>query len=330
MKKIAIEEHVENPTFRQFDAEATNKDTFPATADKKRADYLKKIFDAPLMEHRLPVMERFDIDIQIVSPNTHAVQYMRDSGRAVEMAAQVNDLMEQFVSQSPDHFKSFALLPMQDPKAAAKELRRCVVEKHFVGAFIQGQTGMGDFPYYDDPCYNVLWETMESLDVPLYIHPRNPEPDQIRAFRGCSALLGNTWNWSFVIGTLLLRMVFNGVLEQHPGLKIILGHMGETIPYCLKRLDEGYECRRLWEQGKITRPPSEYLQRSLYISTSGGYRPETMECAIKALGADKILFGTDYPHFPTETAISQLNACRLTNEELEAICFKNAQRLFKL
>ena len=330
MKKIAIEEHVENETFRLFDREATDENTFPATADEKRAQYLKNLFDMPVDEHRLPTMERFNIDIQIVSPNTHAVQYLHDAGRAVEMAAQVNDMMEDFVNQSPTHFRAMALLPMQKPEAAEKELRRCVEEKHFVGAFVQGQTGVGEYPYYDDPAYDVLWETMEALDVPLYIHPRNPEADQVRAFKGCSALLGNTWNWSFVIGTILLRMVFNGVFERHPNLKIILGHMGETIPYCLKRLDEGYECRRLWEQGIITRPPSEYLKKNLYIATSGGYRPETMACAIEALGIDKILFGTDYPHFPTETAIRQLEACRFNKAELESICYKNAERLFKL
>ena len=84
------------------------------------------------------------------------------------------------------------------------------------------------------------------------------------------------------------------------------------------------------ERKKISNPPSYYLKRNLYIATSGGYRPETMACAIEALGIDKILFGTDYPHFPTETAIRQLEECRLTKDELEQICYKNAERLFKI
>ena len=91
---------------------------------------------------------------------------------------------------------------------------------------------------------------MTELDIPIYIHPRSPEADQVRAFDGCDELLGNTWDWGFVTGTLVLRMVFNGVFERFPELKVVIGHMGETIPYCLRRLDEGYECRRLWERKK--------------------------------------------------------------------------------
>ncbi len=330
MRKIAVEEHFENDKFRQFDKEAMEGNGFPATADDQRARYLQELFDAPVNEHRIPTMDRLGIDIQIVSTNAQAVQYLRDAGRAVEMAAQINEIAQDFVAQAPQRLKAMAVLPMQDPAAAANELKRCVLEKHFVGGFIHGQTGLGDYPYYDDPCYDVLWDQMEALDVPLFIHPRSPEADQVRAFKGCEELLGNTWDWGFVTGTLVLRMVFNGVFERHPKLKVAIGHMGETLPYCLKRLDEGYECRRLWEQGKIKNPPSYYLKRNLYIATSGGYRPETMACAIEALGVDKILFGTDYPHFPTEEAVAQLENCRLNKTELEHICYKNAETLFHL
>lgn len=330
MIKIAVEEHFENELLRQFDREAMEGNPFPVTADAKRTEYLNSLFDAPITEHRIPVMDQFDIAIQIISPNAQAVQYLKDAGRAVEIAKAINNITEDFVNQAPDRFRALAILPMQDPYRAAAELERCVKEKKFVGGFIHGQTGLGEYPYYDDPCYDVLWEKMEQLDVPLYIHPRSPEADQIKAFDGCKELLGNTWHWGFVTGTLILRMVFNGVFERHPDLKVIIGHMGETIPYCLKRLDEGYECRRLWEEGKITNPPSYYLKKNLYIATSGGYRPETMACAIEALGIDKILFGTDYPHFPTESAILQLEKCRFSKEELEKICYKNAEELFHL
>ncbi len=330
MKKIGVEEHFENEVFRKFDEEVRDISTFPVAADLKRQKYLKDILDMPVTEHRLSTMDKYDISMQILSPNTPAVQYLQDSSRAVDMAARINDLTEVFVSQAPDRFRGFALLPTQNPQLAAQELERCVNQKKFVGAFIHGQTGLGDYPYYDDRCYDVLWEKMVDLDIPVYIHPRNPEPDQIRAFAGCEELLCNTWHWGFVTGTLVLRMVFNGVFERFPNLKVIIGHMGETIPYCLKRIDEGYECRRLWEQGKLSKLPSYYLKKNLYISTSGGYSPETMACAIKALGPDKILFGTDYPHFPTELAVDQLEQCQLNKDELEAVCYKNAERLFKL
>lgn len=330
MRKIALEEHYENKIFEQYDKEALAGNPFPNTADPTRMKYLQELFDAPITEHRIPIMDKYDIAIQILSPNTQAVQYISDAKRAVELAGRINDISRELTAQAPGRFLAYALLPMQDPRAAAKEMEKRVKEQGFVGAFVHGQTGLGEFPYYDDDSYEVVWSMLEELDVPLYIHPRSPEADQIKALEGCDELLGNTWHWGYVTATLVLRMVFGGVFEKHPGLKVIIGHMGETIPYCLKRLDEGYECRRLWERGRITNPPSYYLKRNLYITASGGYRPETMKCAIEALGADKILFGTDYPHFPTETAVEQLEACRLSQGELEAICYKNAERLFQL
>lgn len=330
MRKIAVEEHIENPAFRQFDTEAMQNVPFPATADAVRAKYLENLFDAPIAEHRIPTMDKYNIGIQLISPNAQAVQYEHDKEKAVDFAVKINDMTQEFINQAPDRLKGMAVLPMQNPEAAAHELERCVKEKGFVSAFIHGQTGLGEYPYYDDPVYDVVWAKMTELDVPIYIHPRSPEADQVRAFDGCDELLGNTWDWGFVTGTLVLRMVFNGVFERFPELKVVIGHMGETIPYCLRRLDEGYECRRLWERRKICNPPSYYLKRNLYVATSGGYRPETMACAIEALGIDKILFGTDYPHFPTETAVRQLEECRLTKDELEQICYKNAERLFKI
>lgn len=330
MRKIALEEHYENEIQRRYDEEALRDNPFPATADATRAEYLMNLFDAPLEEHRIPTMDKLGIDIQVISPNAQAVQFLSDAKRAVEMAQDINDMSYDIVKQNPKRFRAFALLPMQDPKAAADELRKRVTRQGFVGGFIHGQTGLGDYPYYDDVCYDVLWDVMEELDVPLYIHPRSPEADQIKNLKDCDELLGNTWNWGYVTATLVLRMVFCGVFEKHPDLKVVIGHMGETLPYCLERLDEGYTCRRLWEKGRIPKVPSYYLKRNLYIAASGGYRPETMRCAIRALGVDKIVFGTDYPHFPTETAVAQLEACDLSQEEMEAICYKNAERLLKL
>ena len=136
------------------------------------------------------------------------------------MAAQINEIAQDFVAQAPQRLKAMAVLPMQDPAAAANELKRCVLEKHFVGGFIHGQTGLGDYPYYDDPCYDVLWIRWRALDVPLFIHPRSPEADQVRAFKGCEELLGNTWDWGFVTGTLVLRMCLTAFLNAHPKLKV--------------------------------------------------------------------------------------------------------------
>ena len=129
MRKIAVEEHMENPAFRQFDTEAMQNVPFPATADAVRAKYLENLFDAPIAEHRIPTMDKYNIGIQLISPNAQAVQYEHNRDKAVEFAVKINDMTEEFISQAPDRLKGMAVLPMQDPNAAAEELERDVSKK---------------------------------------------------------------------------------------------------------------------------------------------------------------------------------------------------------
>lgn len=327
MRKIALEEHFSNKLFEQFDQEAFRDRGFPVLTDPKRKEYLDHGFFAPVEEYRIPKMEENKVELQILSPDTQAVQYLTDPKRAVSMAKTINDLAREMVCQNPRHFRAFAVLPMQDPKAAAKELAFRVKEQGFVGGFVHGHT---HFSYYDEEKYDPVWDKLEELDVPFYMHPSNPEADQIRMYEGYEELLGNTWNWGCVTATHILRMVFGGVFERHPRLKVVIGHMGEMLPYMLGRLDEGYEGRRIWEKGRISNPPSFYLKRNLYITTSGGYQPETMRCAVEALGADHMMFASDYPHFPMDQAARQVENSGLDQKELEQICYENALQLLKL
>ncbi|MBO5999930.1 MAG: amidohydrolase [Lachnospiraceae bacterium] len=330
MKKIALEEHFETALDRELDKEAMKDFVFPMTADAERGKYLADLFDLPFEEHRFPVMDRGEIAVQIISPNCQAVQFAHDSKRAVEMAVLINDEAAELAAGSGGRLKAFAVLPMQDPAAAAAELEKRVKEQGFVGAFVQGQTGLGDYPYYDDPVYDPVRDKLEELDLPFYIHPRNPKAEEVQSLAGREEMLANTWNWGYVTGTLALRMVFGGVFAKHPGLKVIIGHMGETIPYVLARLDEGFTCRGLLEKGALPELPSYYIKKNIYITTSGGWNPETMRCAISAIGADHIMFAADYPHFVQEQAISQIEGAGLSEEEMAAICWQNAERILHL
>ncbi len=327
MKKIGLEEHFHNNIFYEYDKEAYADNTFPNLSDPERFEkVLRPVLEAPLQAHRIPVMDKNDIRMHIISPNTCAIQYLTDAAKAVEWARVSNDAAAALVAQAPDRLRAYAILPMQDPVAAAVELRFRVEKQGFVGAFVFGSTL---FSYYDDLKYDIVWQTLEALDVPMYLHVANPEADQIRMYEGCYGLLGNTWNWGCVAATHALRLVFNGVFERHPGAKLILGHMGEMLPYVLGRLDEGFECRR-GENGQMANPPSFYIKRNVYIATSGAFRPETLRCAIDAMGIDKIMFATDYPHFPTEKAVAQIENSGISAVEKEAIYYRNAERVFHL
>lgn len=328
MKKIAIEEHFHNDVFLEYDEKTFAGSTFPNLNNSAREkDVLGPIWQAPVQDHRLPVMDKYDIEMQIISPNTQAVQSTKDPIKALEMAHHINDLAMELVQKAPTRLRAFALLPMQNPQGAVEELRLRVKEQGFVGAFVHGHT---NFSYYDEIQYNPVWEALQELDVPLYMHVTNPEPDQIRMYEGYEELLGNTWNWGYVATTHALRIIFGGVFERFPGAKLILGHMGETLPYMLGRLDEGYECRRVWEKGRISSPPSTYMKKNLYVAASGGYNPEAMRCAIDALGMDKVMFATDYPHYATDRAVAQIESSKLSQAEMEAVCDKNAQRIFRI
>ena len=330
MKKIALEEHFETQLDRELDKEAMAGFDFPMTADAARGKYLADLFDAPFAEHRFKVMDQGEIAVQVISPNCQAVQFEHDAKRAVEMAVLINDEAAEMVSRSGGRLKAFAVLPMQDPAAAARELEKRVREQGFVGGFVQGQTGLGEYPYYDDPFYDPVWDRLEELDLPFYIHPRNPKAEEVQSLAGREEMLANTWNWGYVTGTLALRMVFGGVFMKHPGLKVMIGHMGETIPYVLARLDEGFTCRGLLEKGMLQELPSFYIRRNIYITTSGGWNPETMRCAISAIGADHILFAADYPHFVQEQAVAQIDNAGLSEDEMADICYRNAERILHL
>ncbi len=331
MRKIAIEEHLDVPGLKPVPKginidpriKPPNFETDPARSN------LGTLLMMEPSEDRIPLMDKCGLDVQILSCNGDGLQNDLEPERAAENAIRVNDKIAEIVKKYPGRFYGFGLLAMQNPEAAVKEAERCAKELGFVGIMLHGSTC---FHYYDEPMFDSIWAKLEELDMPLYLHVGNPESDQIRMYEGYNELLGNTWNWGVTGGTHALRMVFGGVFERHPGAKLILGHMGEHLPYLLGRLDEGYEHRAVWKKGRITCPPSHYIKSNIYITTSGGFNPEAVACAVMGMGVEHILFASDYPHFPLETSMAQLDKCAsfLSPKEMALIYGGNAERLFKL
>ncbi len=327
VKKIAIEEHFSTKEMLVQMKEWEKKMAFPDIMGKKFVETKLSLSDKPFGEHRIPSMDSNGIDMQIISAMWPAAQGFDNAVKAVEAAKLYNDITASLASEYPGRFRAFGTLPLQDPAAAVMELERCVKELGFVGVMIQGHS---NFEYLDEMQFDDVWASLEELDVPLYLHVGHPAADQIEAYGDYTEMLGPAWNWAAEGTTHALRIVFGGVFERHPGAKLILGHLGETLPYLLRRIDEGSDKTDYLSKGRITREPSFYIKRNLYVSTSGEYNPETLRCAISAMGIDHILFGCDYPLSSMETGISCIEESDATDEEKEMIYHKNAERLFRV
>jgi len=191
-------------------------------------------------DRRLRLMDQAGIETMVLSVNAPAVQAIPGVARAVEVARQANDLLAEEVRKRPDRLAGFAALPMQDPELAASELERCVRDLGFRGALVDGfsQVGSPDtVVYYDAPQYRPFWQVLERLDVPLYLHPRNPLPTRSPIYDGHPWLMGPTWAFGAETAVHALRLIGSGLFDDHPRLNIILGHFGEGVPFYLWRID---------------------------------------------------------------------------------------------
>lgn len=313
--KIALEEHFMAPGFAEY-WEGTVADVPRAL----RESILSRLSDFDGV--RLETMDKAGIARAALSLAGPGVQIEPDRATAVRKAAQANDFLAAQVQKRPDRFIGFAHLPMQDPRAASSELKRCVKELGFKGAMINGQT-FGR--YLDDRAYDPFWATAQDLGSPVYIHPADPvrQPDSIASYK---ELTRATWGWTVETASHALRLIFGGVFDRFPKAMLILGHMGETLPYMLWRLDSRAKLYGV----KLAREPSDYIRNNIAITISGVYSPEPFACAVQALGADRIMFAADYPFESSETAASFIDEVAIEERVREAVCAGNARRIFGL
>jgi len=229
MKKIALEEHFITPGLEPYLLPA-----MPAVSDEARDHLLAVLSD--FGEQRLAAMESGGVEISVLSITGPGVQTEPDTAKAVKLAKQANDDLAKEV-QKQTRYRGFAHLAMQDAAAAADELERCVKALGFAGSMVNGHT---NGVYLDDPRYDPFWERMQDLDVPLYLHPA----DSFKlpyVMEGCPEMAKPVWEWTVETSSHFLRLLFAGVFDRYPRLKIILGHMGETLPYVLWRLDSRFK-----------------------------------------------------------------------------------------
>nr|WP_246548827.1 amidohydrolase family protein [Ancylobacter oerskovii] len=283
----------------------------------ERADHLSQLM-LDFGERRLAAMDSAGVDIAVLSISGPGAQGEPDAAMAVKLARDANDRLAAEVAKRPTRYRGFAHLPMQDVPAAIAELERCVSELGFVGSMVNGHThGV----YLDHPKYDPFWERMQALDVPLYLHPADSFVLPY-VLEGAPELLKPTWEWNFETSSHFLRLVFSGVFDRFPRLKIILGHMGETMPYHLWRFDS----RTALIVGKrpLKEAPSFYLKRNMFVTTSGQFDNVPLIAALSALGADKVLFSVDYPYEDSVVAGRFLDAAPLDEETRGKVARGNA------
>ena len=319
MRTIGLEEH-----FGTEELAAYGAGTATVAQPQVWAEASRRMLD--LTADRLPAMDAAGVDVQVLSLNSPGIQAELDPVIAVSHAAAVNDLLAATIAEHPTRFAGFAALPLQDPQAAAKELERCVTQLGLRGALVNAHT---QGRYLDDPTLRVVWEYACGLNVPLYLHPANGF-DSAHVLSGHPELIGPMWSWGTDTAAHVLRLVFGGVFDDFPEAILLLGHMGEGLPYALWRLDSRWAFHNHHGIELARGNPSAYLRHNLYITTSGVCDAPPLLCAMLALGADHILFATDYPFEDMATATEFLRGAPISDADRAKIAHGNAERLLGL
>jgi 2,3-dihydroxybenzoate decarboxylase len=316
-RKIALEEHYMTPGLEGMSA------SFTSLMDQSAQDRLAQQL-ADFDDERLMRMDRFGIEKMILSQTAPGVQGEKDTARAIDMARMANDFLASQIARHPERYNGFAALAMQSPEAAAAELERAVTQLGFCGAMVNGHT---QGRYYDDPAFDVIWQRLEALDLPLYLHPISASV-QPEVFRGHPELQGAIWGWGVETGSHALRLLFGGVFDRFPNLKVILGHMGEGLPFMRWRFDSRFE---VYSHGiKLARKPSEYFGRNIFITTSGVCSDATLLAAVGEMGEDAVMFSVDYPYESIDIACDFIEQAPLNASVKQKVCADNARRLMKL
>ena len=324
MKVIAIEEHFVTPMYREHvGANEFRNFYLSSRAQVMGHDIMEQNLD--LGSQRLAFMDAAGVDVQVLSFGSPGVQAF-DEDVAIPMARDANDRLRKAILANPSRFAGFATLPTASPKAAVGELERCVRELGFKGAMIQGHQ-RGEF--LDAGKYWPIFGKAEELGVPIYLHPTLPHPDAVRSyFNGYEELARAPWGFAIDTSCHFLRLVFSGLFDAYPKLKIILGHLGEGIPFAMHRLNE-----HSWQAAKrkgLKRTPLEYFRDNLVVTTSGNWFEPAFVCTLLALGADNILFAIDWPYESNKTGMDFLRKLSISDGDREKIAHKNAERLLKL
>lgn len=319
MGKICIEEHFCLPNTQEA-ANNAFKQEYLANVQRRLPDY----------ELRLQVMDECGVDIQVLSMTEPGIQGIIDSNEAIDESKRINEhIAKYFIEPNPDRFAGLAVVPLQNPRAAADELERAVKHLGLKGAMINGFTNMpnDEILYLDEaPCWE-FWERAEALNVPIFIHPRVPLASQRRAFVGYEGIAGSACGFGREAAEHVIRLILSGLFDKYPRLTVVLGHLGEGLLFSVPRMEHRLRHQAPGTHGLHEQPPTHYLRNNFYFSTSGILRTEALQGAILEIGADRILYAVDYPFESVEESTTWFDTCPISETDRLKIGRTNAEKL---
>jgi predicted TIM-barrel fold metal-dependent hydrolase len=331
MRTITLEEHFASPAFMDGPGQQLRAQAQAAQAHPQVAGRINQLIAnlTDVGDQRLAEMDAAGIDMQVLSLTSPGVEQL-DADAALALARGSNDYLADAVRRYPARFAGLAALPTAAPAAAATELERMVREHNFRGAIINGHIRGR---YLDDPFFWPILERAEALQVPVYLHPTPPPQPVIDAYYAgsygpalTSLLAGAAWGWHIETAIHVLRIILGGAFDRFPSLQLVIGHLGETLPFMLPRLDIGLPT----QVTRLVRPVSAYLRENVHYTISGfNWTPAFLDLLMQ-VGVDRIMFSADYPYSSMAQARSFLEQLPLSPADKERIAHGNAERLLRL
>ena len=282
-----------------------------------------------LGEERIADMDSSGIARQLILLSAPGVQVF-DAGTGAALAIQTNDELSENIKKHPDRYAGLAAIAPQDPRGAAKELERAVKTLGLKGAVVNSHT-QGE--YLDEPKFWEIFEAAQALDVPIYLHPTTPSPAMIAPFlpRG---LDGAVFGFAVETGLHMMRIVFAGVFDRFPRLKMVLGHLGENLPFQLFRLDFMHHSmtvsRRYPGAPPLAKKPSDYLKENVWYTTSGMQWAPAILHSISVLGIERVMYAMDYPYQFVPEEVEVTDTLAISEPDRKKLYQTNAENVFKL
>jgi len=297
----------------------------PRSGDEAPPPWLHQLSD--IGAGRIADMDGAGIAMQVLLLSSPGVQ-MFEAGEARELSQLANDRLADAIRKYPDRFAGLAAIPPQDPAFAARELERAVSKLGLNGAIINSHTGGH---YLDEAPYLPILEAAAALEAPIYIHPRAPSPQMVGPYLDYQ-MVGAIWGYAVEVSAHALRLIFSGVFDRLPKLRIVIGHMGEGIPFFLDRIDTHYAAGAGRGRGSkpLSRPPSEIFRDHFTITTSGMNWGPALRLSLETLGPERVMFAADYPFENARAAVSRIDALGLEPDTLAKLYHRNAERVFRL
>lgn len=324
MRTIALEEHFVSPGFLRGPGKTFTEQI------RRRGPAGGRIYEQlqNIGEIRLAEMDAAGIDMQVLSLNAPGLE-QADAAEQIALATEANDFVAEAIKSHPTRFSAFAALPTATPDQAARELERRVRHDGFKGTLINGHTRGR---YLDDPFFSPILECAEALAMPVYLHPTMP-PDSVReaSYSGLSqpvsAMFASAgWGWHIETATHLIRMVLGGIFDRYPKLQVVIGHLGEGIPFMLPRLERNFPQTLT----QLKRPIGSYFRENVYYTFGGFNFPSTFQNLLSEVGADRILFSVDYPYGSMDEARLFLDGLSVSERDRRAIAYQTAETLLRL